>query len=241
MDVDVKAQVEALELEGEPECSPLGGSLKRAGEDLEGREEKRAKEEEPFAPNATPAVPAAIDAPPAPPAALPTVPAGGPPPPWLTYTAPPPKPSGPTTPLTVGQHRHLLNTIRTMKKNSAAANFLVPVDVVKFGIPHYAQVIEYPMDLGTVETKLYVSDPRGPPKDKSKMSKWDTSNGSYANVSEVALDVRQVWENTRKFNGPTHLVSEAASKLETTFEKSLNNLPTEVSLPESFCPRHHSS
>lgn len=86
------------------------------------------------------------------------------------------------------------------------------------------------MDISTVETKLIVSDPRGPPKDKSKMGKWDTSKGRYGSVSEVVKDVRQIWENTRKFNGPDHVVSMAAKKLDDAFEKMLKNLPAEVSL-----------
>ncbi|ORX33563.1 hypothetical protein BD324DRAFT_639326 [Kockovaella imperatae] len=227
MDVDVTAPPSSEPIS----ASSSNGALKRSGDDLEGREEKRVKEEAPLAPTATPAAPTDAPAP-----ALPPVDPNAPPPPWLTYTPPPSKPAGPTTPLTPNQHKHLLNAIRNLKKNASAINFLEPVDVVRFGIPHYAQIIDRPMDLGTVETKLIVSDPRGPPKDKSKMSKWDESKGRYGNVSDVVQDVRQIWENTRKFNGPTHVVSEAASKLETTFEKSLNNIPPEPSAAPAPAP-----
>lgn len=86
------------------------------------------------------------------------------------------------------------------------------------------------MDLGTVETKLFVSDPRGPPKDKSKLSKWDMSKGRYNNVQEVVLDVRQIWWNTARFNGMDHSVTMGAKALMGVFDKQLSNMPAEVSL-----------
>jgi bromodomain-containing factor 1 len=125
----------------------------------------------------------------------------------------------------------LLQSVRTLKKAKDAVNFLEPVNVVLFNIPHYAQIITKPMDLGTVEHKLLASDPRGPPKDKSKLAKWDESKGTYKSVSEVVADVRQIWENTRKFNGPAHVVSQMASKLDDMFERQLKNLPAEVRRP----------
>ncbi len=207
------------------ESSVSTSSLKRAGEDLKGREEKRVKEDvqadnestlQPPAPASAPA-PAAADGA----APVPLLP-------WQSYTPPRPRPAGPTSTLTVTQHKHLLNAVRSLKKAKDAPGFLVPVDTVLFGIPHYHQVIPRPMDLGTVETKLFVSDPRGPPKDKSRMSKWDTSKGSYNSVNEAVEDVRQIWENTRKFNGPDHIVSQAATRLDDTFQTMLNNMPSEV-------------
>ncbi|ODN97046.1 hypothetical protein I350_08025 [Cryptococcus amylolentus CBS 6273] len=202
-------------------------SIKRPGEDLEQeREEKRAREEDASleqqqAPAGQP--PIDINVPLVGPDGQPL-----PPPAWLSYVPPPPRPTGPTTPLTLTQHKYILNAVRSLKKRLPDAyNFLVPVDTVRFNIPHYHQVIEKPMDLGTVETKLVVSDPRGPPKDKSKMSKWDTSKGRYGSVAEVAEDVRRIWENSRKFNGANHPVSLSATKLEEAFERSLYNLPPE--------------
>jgi hypothetical protein len=195
------------------------GSLKRNAEmDLGGRDEKRAKEE-PVAESATP--PAPINYTPIP---------GQPIPPWLTYVPGPARPAGSTTPLTVTQHKHLLNSVRTLKKAKDAGVFHVPVDIVLFGIPHYPQVISKPMDLGTVETKLIASDPRGPPKDKSKLSKWDESKGRYQSASEVIADVRQIWENTRIFNGPIHFVTVIADRMDETFEKAISHMPAEVSV-----------
>ena len=226
MDVDAVGE-DDIPPESELEASASTGGLKRAaGDDLEGRDEKRIKEESGAQPRLvsepTPIVPQT----------LPATPAGNgsAPLPWQAYVPPPPRPAGPTTPLTPTQHKHLTASLRSIKKNKEAINFLEPVDVVRFGIPHYAQIITKPMDIGTVEQKLLVSDPRGPPKDKSKMSKWDTSKGSYGSVSEMVQDMRQVWENTRNFNGPEHVVSQAAKKLDDSFEKMLKNMPPEVSV-----------
>lgn len=131
--------------------------------------------------------------------------------------------------MTVTQHKHLIGVVRTLKRSKDALAFLAPVDPVLFGIPHYTQIVTRPMDLGTVETKLIVSNPNGQPKDKSKMKNWDYSKGTYRSVSEVVADVRQIWENTRMFNGPEHGVSQAAGRLEEIFEKSLDKMPAEVS------------
>ncbi|TXT12465.1 uncharacterized protein COLE_02875 [Cutaneotrichosporon oleaginosum] len=122
----------------------------------------------------------------------------------------------------------MLSAVRSMLKSNNSVNFRQPVDVVLFNIPHYPNIIDRPMDLGTVETKLIASDPRGPPKDKSKAARWDPSKGSYSCVAELTADVRQIWENTRKFNGRDHVVSQLASKLEEQYEKALRSLPSDA-------------
>lgn len=157
---------------------------------------------------------------------------GANPPIGVVPVAIPPEPvaSGPTTPLTITQHKHMLNAVRGLKKNKDGVFFLEPVDPVKFNIPAYPQIITKPMDLATVETKLIVSDPRGAPKDKSRMSKWDESKGRYSNVAEITLDVRQIFWNTARFNGMEHLVTQAAKRLDAVFTKNVNNIPPEVSL-----------
>lgn len=226
-------------------------NLKRPGEELAGTEAKRQREQEAVAAPAPPAPTPAAQLPPAqqqqPPASDSAPPTTAPAPPAATpgavetpvtfvpahYVPPPPRDAGPTTPLTQNQHKHLLNAIRSLKKSKDAVNFLAPVDVVLFGIPHYVNIVKNPMDLGTVETKLIVSNPRGPPKDKSKMGNWDTSKGRYNSVSEVVQDVRQIWENTRMFNGADHVVSQMATRLEASFEKALATMPAEVSWNES--------
>ncbi|WVW81512.1 hypothetical protein I302_103506 [Kwoniella bestiolae CBS 10118] len=255
MEVDTEKEGEATPTGTGLQSSQSEGSLKRAGENLDGeRDEKRLKEE---AVNGTPLPPAStstpqpeVAAPPAP-APAPTQPAESsiplaappagdipqPTPAWLSYQPPAPRPSGPTTPLTQHQQKHLLNAVRSLKKKTPDVfAFLQPVDTVAFGIPHYNQIIEHPMDLGTVETKLIASDPRGPPKDQSKARKWDTSKGAYKSYSEVVIDVRQIWENTRKFNGPGHVVTVAADKLDAAFENALSKIPPEPVLAPPPAP-----
>jgi bromodomain-containing factor 1 len=112
---------------------------------------------------------------------------------------------------------------------------LEPVDPIKFNIPSYPVIITNPMDLGTVETKLIVSDPRGPPKDKSKMGKWDQSKGKYNSVADVTLDIRQIFWNTLRFNGPDHMVTQSAMKLDNVLSKMVANMPPEVSQRYSSC------
>ncbi|KAK4684080.1 bromodomain-containing factor 1, partial [Tremellales sp. Uapishka_1] len=222
-------QDEAMQIDSEPIVSVgvesgSSSSLKRAGDDLEGREEKRAKEDSTstqLAPPPLPKVPLAF------------VP--------LSYIPPPRTYGGPSTPLTITQHKYLLTSLRALRKRAEASAFNTAVDPILFGIPHYPTIVTKPMDLGTVETKLTVSDPRGPPKDKSKLAKWDFSKGSYQSVAEVTEDVRQTWENTRRFNGPEHAVSQAADKMEALYEKVLEKLPVEpvytpVAMPSPVAP-----
>jgi bromodomain-containing factor 1 len=253
MDIDAIGEEEEVipEPVAQLESTPTT-SLKRSGDELEGGEAKRVKEDAavPFADGtpvlppafaSTPAVqapvvvpdttsvaapsnlpapaPASVDAAPVAPVA--TVP--------INYVPPPPRPGGPTTPLTITQHKHILGAVRSLKKAKEAVPFLAPVDPVLFNIPHYPTIVTKPMDLGTVEKKLVVSDPRGPPKDKSKMKNWDLTVGTYGSVSDVTADVRQIWENTRMFNGPDHLVSLGANKLEQIYESALTKIPAEVS------------
>jgi len=225
-----------------PETS-LASGLKRSGDELEGREEKRTRDDDVAAP--APQPPVQVTAPSAPVAApVPTEQAPPAPAPAPAAQAPiaapgvgtvpvvippPPVASGPTTPFTLTQHKHMLSCVRSLKKNKDALLFLEPVDPIRFGIPHYPDIITKPMDLSTVETKLIVSDPRGPPKDKSKMGKWDQSKGKYNSVAEVSLDVRQIFWNTARFNGVDHLVTQAATRLDAVFAKMINNIPPEVS------------
>ncbi|WWD22326.1 hypothetical protein CI109_106817 [Kwoniella shandongensis] len=252
MDVDAvgEADVEAPSSAPGLESSVSETSLKRAGDDLEeSREEKRLREDALPAESSNTAPAPTEAAPPAQPQAAPSEPAVAPsapeegaapvpPPAWHSYVPPAPRPAGPTTPLTPTQHRHFLTSVRAIKKRQADSVFFAqPVDTVLFGIPHYPQIIDRPMDLGTVETKLVASDPRGPPKDKSKAAKWDMSKGTYKSVSEITEDVRQIWENSRKFNGKDHPISQAATRLEEYYEKQLANIPSEPAPPAAPSPR----
>lgn len=71
------------------------------------------------------------------------------------------------------------------------------------------------MDLTTVEQRLIASNP----KQLKPMVPGDEIR--YTCVVEVVEDLRQIWANTRIFNGPEHVVSQHADKLEESFRISL--------------------
>lgn len=95
--------------------------------------------------------------------------------------------------------------MRNLKKHRDAAPFLHPVDFVKLNIPDYPKVIKHPMDLTTVDQKL--------------------NSGEYDNVEEFISDIRLVFNNCYKFNGPEAMVSMLCQNVETAFEKSLRQMP----------------
>jgi bromodomain-containing factor 1 len=85
--------------------------------------------------------------------------------------------------------------------------FLVPVDAVALNIPDYYKIIKQPMDLGTVETKL---------KDQQ-----------YANADEFYTDMKLIFRNCYRYNGPDSPVSGMAKQLERVFDKKWLEKPEE--------------
>ncbi|KAM1634738.1 hypothetical protein ACFX1X_012965 [Malus domestica] len=72
---------------------------------------------------------------------------------------------------------------RQITKHDWAWPFMVPVDVEGLGLHDYYQVIEKPMDLGTIKNRM------------------ETKDGSeYKNVGEIYADVRLVFKNAMKYN-----------------------------------------
>lgn len=61
------------------------------------------------------------------------------------------------------------------------------------------------MDLNTVDRKL--------------------SSGEYENVEDFIADVRLVFSNCYKFNGPEAMISMLCQNVESAFEKSLRQMP----------------
>ncbi len=82
--------------------------------------------------------------------------------------------------------------------------FSEPVDPVAHKCPDYASVIQEPMDLGTVRTKLNV--------------------GKYATVEDFAIDVRLTFSNSMKYNPPMHTLHSAARTFSNYFERSMKKL-----------------
>ncbi|KAI7890294.1 Bromodomain-containing protein [Mucor mucedo] len=114
-------------------------------------------------------------------------------------------PPGSKTNMTRDQIKYCGAIMRNLKKHRDAAPFLHPVDYVKLNVPDYPKVIQHPMDLTTVDHKL--------------------NAGEYENVEEFINDIRLVFNNCFKFNGPEAMISMLCQNVESAFEKSLRQMP----------------
>ena len=81
-----------------------------------------------------------------------------------------------------------LEVIREAMELPSAWPFNEPVDVEALGIPEYLDVIETPMDLGTIARRLEVGPAEG----------WEAVE--YAGPEAVLRDVELVWANCKQFN-----------------------------------------
>ncbi|KAJ4476755.1 bromodomain-containing protein [Lentinula aciculospora] len=124
---------------------------------------------------------------------------------------------GPST-LTVGQYRFCQSTVRSLKKMKDASPFLRPVDPVALNIPHYPSIIKNPMDLSTIERKLTASNPVKPDP--------NSLNPRYRTAEEFVADVRLIISNCVTFNGPDHVITAMAKRVEEVFDKQVKNMPT---------------
>lgn len=95
--------------------------------------------------------------------------------------------------------------MRNLKKHRDAAPFIHPVDYVKLKIPDYPTVIKHPIDLTTIDNKL--------------------QRGEYNEVGDFVDDIRLLFNNCYKFNGPEAMVSMLCQNVESAFEKSLRQMP----------------
>ncbi|TQD93163.1 hypothetical protein C1H46_021256 [Malus baccata] len=101
---------------------------------------------------------------------------------------------------------------RQITKHDWAWPFLVPVDVEGLGLHDYYQVIEKPMDLGTIKNRMEAKD-----------------GSEYKNVREIYADVRLVFKNAMKYNDEGEDVYVMAQSLLQNFEeKWLKLLPKVV-------------
>jgi bromodomain-containing factor 1 len=94
---------------------------------------------------------------------------------------------------------------------------LVPVDIVAMNIPHYPEIVTHPMDFSTIEEKLNSSNPTKPDPNLEKPR--------YQAADQFIADVRLVFTNCVKFNGPEHAISQMGRRVEELFDKSIKNLP----------------
>ncbi|KAI8929393.1 hypothetical protein BC831DRAFT_444255, partial [Entophlyctis helioformis] len=87
-----------------------------------------------------------------------------------------------------------------VKKQHSPYNlpFLVPVDPIALGIPHYPTIVKHPMDLSTMRRKL--------------------DNGVYDTAAEFEADMRLMFNNCYAFNPPGTDVYNLGKRLESAFD-----------------------
>jgi len=95
--------------------------------------------------------------------------------------------------------------------------FLSPVGVVAMNIPHHPEIVTHLMDFSTIERKPNFSNPTKPDP--------NSENPRYQTADQFIADVRLVFTNCVKFNGPEHAISQMGGRVEELFDKSIKNLP----------------
>ena len=100
---------------------------------------------------------------------------------------------------------HMKKVISNLKKSNASQAFRLPVDPVALNIPTYPEIVKQPMDLGTIDNKL--------------------KHGTYTSIADFINDFELIVGNCAKFNGPDHAVTQAAKKMQSSFNNQMANLP----------------
>jgi bromodomain-containing factor 1 len=118
--------------------------------------------------------------------------------------------------MTLDQIKYCGAIMRNLKKHRDAAPFIHPVDYIKLNIPDYPHIIKRPIDLTTIDKKLKHHD--------------------YNHVNQFVDDIRLLFNNCYKFNGPEATVSMLCQNVESAFEKSLRQMPPSKQPNESSSP-----
>ncbi|VFQ89641.1 unnamed protein product [Cuscuta campestris] len=93
-----------------------------------------------------------------------------------------------------------LEVIKKVMKMDAAEPFNTPVDPIALGIPDYFEVIDTPMDFGTIRGNL-------------------ESGVKYLNSEDVYKDVQCIWDNCYKYNNKGDLVLDLMKRVKKNFSK----------------------
>ena len=110
-------------------------------------------------------------------------------------------------PMTSIERERAIEITNKIKKIPIASFFLKPVDPVKDGLPNYLIKIKpsYPMDLGTVSTKL----------EKSQ----------YTTIEDWKKDMETIWKNAMTYNPVESPYYAVASELQQIFRRKSNFVP----------------
>lgn len=100
--------------------------------------------------------------------------------------------------------RHILDRLSDENKEDSEP-FAKPVDIVTENVPTYHTVIKRPMDLHTLKENL--------------------GKGSYSAVEDFEADFNLIIDNSIRFNGPRHEVSQGGLRLLNAFNKLMASLP----------------
>ena len=111
--------------------------------------------------------------------------------------------------------------LRFLQTREDSQPFLEPVDWQAYGLTDYPEIIQHPMDLGTIQTRL--------------------EGGQYKDPSAFASDVRLVWDNCAKYNRPDSDLYMTADKLSKLFEKKFVKLKGASSASSSSSAQPSSS
>jgi len=106
------------------------------------------------------------------------------------------------------------NIAEKLYKSRAAIPFRQPVDPIELGIPDYFEVIQNPIDLGTIKTKL--------------------AQQEYQTLEQFVADVRLVWSNCLTYNRPGSPICKVAQNLSQMFEDLLQGF--DHSEPDTLVP-----
>jgi hypothetical protein len=95
-------------------------------------------------------------------------------------------------------------------KHSSAFIFHEPVDIKKLNIPDYFDIIDEPMDFGTIKNKL--------------------NQNKYMNIQEFLNDINLVFNNCFKYNGEATQVSKLCKDVRDEFNRLYYSLSLEFYL-----------
>ena len=105
----------------------------------------------------------------------------------------------PHSSLLLSQHKFCTSTLKNLKKTNDPRPSLPPVDVVSMNIPHHLEIITHPMESKAIEETF---DNSLPGKEALK-----PHQPRYLSADQFIADVRLVFSNCVKFNGPEHPIS----------------------------------
>ncbi|SCV04738.1 LANO_0G12046g1_1 [Lachancea nothofagi CBS 11611] len=137
--------------------------------------------------------------------------------------APPPEPDMdnlPQDPLPKHQNKHATTAVKAVKRLKDARPFLQPVDPVALNVPLYYNLIQRPMDLGTIERKL--------------------QHNAYETPEQVSADFKLMVENCARFNGEASAIAQMGRNIEASFEKHMLGMPTRDAPPRPRVKRRRS-